>query len=514
MGVGVALVVFALLSALLGVVSTYTFNYTQPTVDVDLSQAVKSALYLTKETLSDDPNWGDCSGADQNCSDTDSYGYFPLYSLALQKTLKDYDLGGVKATVKVKFPDSDTADVIVVAQKGSAKRYFGVVFQRGGGKAKIPLVYAPYSRVYGGKVCSWFWDGSRLKGITKPNFVVFLNSDFYWSPEIVDPSSPTGDNPKDVVFATNFDTEVKGYKEIDKVYTTGDLYLEDGAYLKLAYANGKVYTDSDSGADKIVENGSFDYPDFNDDIPDNNVNTSNLYGSSDFFCWRGTKVITGVHYYNRFTVIRCNVKLVNAKVYVRDYFDYRSTITFQNSELYVANKFTSYNSILNQDDSKLDVKQLYTYNSELHWSGNSDLEIDDATFNKFTVYPDSLFHPKINTLEFQNFNDCTNPVYCLWDANDITVDDYGGVVGTILARDYMETGYDSQVIGNTFAEQLKATYSEFCNIVDSSGNQIIADQQNFYSIVAPDGISFPEGVAEIYRVICSDEGDCDSKFPE
>ena len=473
-------------------------------------ETIRGAFNLAREALKNDGDWNDCSGADRNCSLADSNGLFPLYSSSLGKTLENVSTPqGFKYTVKIKPVSSDVVYVVVHVEGKGIGLYQGAKFVRSGGRGKIPLVYAPTSTVTGGKACSWYWDGTQLKGVTRPNFTVYLDDDFYWSPEIVVPDSPAGNNPKDVEFATDFDTTVSGYREIDKVYTTGNLYLKNGAHLGLAYADGEVYIDEDSSADKIVENGSFDYPDFRDSIPDNSIDSSTLYGSRNYFCWGQTKVITGIHYYRNFVAINCNLRLVNARVYARTYYSIGGTLTLENSRFYTAVRFTALKSVINQLDSTLSAENLYLSDTELRWRGNSDLKAVNAYLKDTEVSPESLFHLKAESLKFGGINDCRDPQYCLWDANSIFVFPNSRVIGTVLARTEMTVSYGAQVIGNTFAEELEASGATFCNVVDSSGNQVVADREDFYHLIAPNGIILPgTAVSEVARVVCSNESDC------
>ena len=479
-------------------------------------ETVRGAFNLARDALKNDGDWNDCSGADQNCSEADSQGFFPIYSSSLGETLEKVSTPqGFKYTVKMKPVSSDEAYVIVHVEGKGINLYQGAKFVRGGGRGKIPLVYSPSSTVDGGTACSWYWDGNKLRGETNPDFTVYLDSNFYWSPEIDVPSNPAGPNPKDVEFVTNFDTSVSGYKEIDKVYTTGDLYLENGAHLGLAYANGKVYVDDDSSADKIVENGNLKYPDFADDLDDLSISPSSLYGARTFYCYGGSVKITGVHYYENFYAIECNVTLENATVYVKNYYDYKSTLTLNDSTLNVSGNAYQINSIWNFSDSSFVSNYLYTYNSEMHWTGEGKFKSRSADIVKYTVYPDSLFHFEAESVNFSQVNDCTNPEYCLWDFNDGKLYGNSMLIGTVLSRNSFTTDSGSTVIGNVFAEELSAQDTTFCNIVDSNGNQVVADKEGFYSLIAPDGIVMPgTAVTEVAKVVCSDESDCLEKLSQ
>jgi len=474
---------------------------------------VKAGLNIAREALVDDANWGDCQNADKNCSDTDQYGFFPLYSPSLEQTIEDYPIGQKgKLTVKVKFPDSNTALVIIKAQTPKITKYFGAKFQKSaGGLPEIPLVYAPKSTVYGGKACSWFWDGRRLKGITKPNFIVYLDDNFYWSPEIVVPSYSNGDNPKDVIFATNFSTEVSGYKEIDKVYTTGDLYLKNGAYLKVAYANGKVYLDDTSSADEIVENGNFVFPKFRKNLPDNTIKTVSSAGGVYLYCSNQNLTITGIRFFRYIDAFNCNITFKNARVYIGYLYTSNTRIILEDS---IVNAHSLYhdNSILTvEGESGINAYSFYAYNSEIHWnSERASFENKYGFMNKITIYPTALFHPKFDYLYFLRnaFNDCTQPNYCLWDTNNLYVDRNSGTVGTFLVRKFGSFLTGSTVIGNVFAEELQARDSTFCNIVDSTGKQIVADEENFYNIIVEQAGGINASASVVYQTVCKDEQDC------
>lgn len=476
---------------------------------------LKAGLNIARESLIDDANWGDCKNADQNCSETDSYGFFPLYSPSLQKTIEDFPIGQKgKLTIKVKFPDSQTALVIVKAQTPKLTRYYGVKFQRSaGGLPQIPLAYAPQSTVSGGVACSWFWDGKRLKGVTNPNFIVYLDNDFYWSPDIYVPDYANGDNPKDVIFATNFSTEVSGYKEIDKVYTTGDLYLKNGAHLGVAYADGNVYIDDSSSADEVVENGNFVFPSFRKSLPLNQVNAPNYVGGDTFYCLFGKKTITGVHFYDTFYATGCDLTFENARIYVNTLISYKSTIKIVNSTINSSGYLESINSILKVDGENNQIKTYgtYAYNSEIYWNAeNSSFEAVKGFFRKNTIYPSTLFNPKFENLYFwkNTFNDCTNPQYCLWDTNNLIMEEYSRAVGTFLVRKQATLDYSSGIIGNVFAIKLTANSPTLCNIVDSTGNQIVADEEDFYHLIVEKSGGLNSSVSIIYQTVCKGEEDC------
>jgi len=439
-------------------------------------ETARGFLNVVRDALKGDANWADCSGADQYCNDTDSNGMFPIYSGALGEKLEDVDTDqGFKVTAKMKPLDSNTA-VVVVSVEGKGIDYnVGVKFVRGEGVGALPLVYAGSSYVYGGNACSYYWDGRQITGITNPDFYVYLDDKFKWSPTIVVPTNPAGDNPKSVVFATNFDTLVQGYKDIDTVYTTGDLYLEDGAQLGLAYADGNVYVDDQSSADKIVENGSFQYPDFNDTIPDNSVSSS---GSQKIYCG-----------------------LFGNQTIVLPPGQYYELLVFKNCKLYLSEGTYSF--------EKIDVFS----NLNVYYDGDVTLEVDKlySSQAKLTTIPNksgTFFLKGNSVILYKSDLVCDdNPKNCYVDTNKYDLL-YSSAVGyTVLARNKAYL-YDSTQVGNLFGEDLVAEYSNFCNVVDSSGNQLYAGGEDFYHLVAPNGISIPTGLQEIERAVCKDESDC------
>jgi hypothetical protein len=451
-------------------------------VQTDLTLAVEGAtagLNIAKNALAVDKTWGDCLDTDKNCQITDSNGMYVLYSPSLGQDIENYNLGKVKLTVKMKIVNGDIAYVVSIAKTPKVTYYLGAKFTRSeSGLNAVPIVYSPSSTLIGGEVCSYYYDGKNVVGETLPNFTVYLDTDFYWSPTIDIPNNPAGDNPKEVKFVTNFPTQVSGYTDIDEVFSTGDIYLQNGAQVGYVYSDGNVYIDDTSSADVIVENGNFQYPDFNTVFPDNTITAPSR---PDIYCRNGqTIVLPSGNYGDLYVANSCTVILTGTD------YTFNTIYTAYGSKVDI---------VSTQPLTTLEAKYIESrYGSSISFTPQD--ETASMTIKADTIY--SVYASIGCTQYLRN---------CLIDTNDL----YGRnaeFIGTTLIRDYGYL-YGSDFIGNVFAESLLAYYSTFCNLVDDSGNQIIADTtENFYNIVAPSGLSLPVPLQEVLRVICSSETDC------
>jgi len=515
----------------------------------DASVLASAGLQIARESLKNDAVWGDCSGADQYCDEKDEYGMFPLYSESLSSKIEDYKLDKGKITVKVKFESPTVAVVYVEGKSDKGVVRVGAKFSKNSSAGKLPLVYSPNANIYGGYYCSYFWDGEKIAGTTNPNFIVYFNKHFRSSAGIYVPDDPAGDNPKDVTFITNFDTEVKGYKEIDKLYSTGDIYLEDGAHLGLAYSNGEVYFDDTSSADKVVENGNLKFPELREEFEDFSYQRYEYSVPFDvltgwFTCYGEMTLVGDVEATYVFTSPDCVLRirgnfyadylyLNGGKIIVEGKL-HGKTLYFENgAQLDVEGGLVEAEGIyygwfypygdmtLTLNDGKIKANTFYTLGREkdgierlyLNIKGKSELELgyfydwersifvkyaDENSFLKLKTNYFSYWGKKLTTLDF------ADPQRTVIDTNYFHSWD-GILKGAItLARTYAYVS-KSTIVGNLFAEEIFASDSYFCNVVDSSGKQRIAEKDYFFNLIAPEGISLPEGFSEIAKVICENE---------
>ncbi len=465
-----------------------------------LAEVARAGLNITKEALYTDTDWADCSGANQNCGSADSYGYYPLYSVSLAQTIENYNLNNTDLSVYIKPVDANNVNVIVVAKNPNnyEKVVLGAKFNRLISTNKLPIMYGGAStNVLGGKVCSYYWDGSSVQGKTNPNLSVYMDSNFYFSAQIEVPSRGQGGKvPKDVRFFTNFDTRVSGYKIIDKLYSTGNVSLENGAQVEYVEARGQIYADKKSSCGTCVENSNWQYPSFNTSLTDNTIPS---YTGSDLTidCGDGNATIPAGTYRNIIITGRND----------------RCTIT-------IAGQVNARNFIVGQRRRD---------------SGNTiDILVDPSAgqlnIRNFTIQRDNTVNIdpqgaplKIvgDNLTVANRGDliCTDPRYCLYDFNDVSVycgtwwwpcsnDTQTFVQGTVLARNQFYL-FASSFVGNIFAENLDTWGGRVCNIVDDNGNQILpTDSLGFFTVVSSDATFFDPIVSTIYQTICPDYQSC------
>jgi len=515
------------------------------------SVLASAGLQIARESLKNDAVWGDCSGADQYCDEKDRYGMFPLYSESLSSKIEDYKLDKGKITVKVKFESPTVAVVYVEGKSDKGIVRIGAKFSKSSSAGKLPLVYSPNAYISGGYYCSYFWDGEKIAGTTNPNFTVYFNEYFYSNAGIYVPDDPAGNNPKDVTFVTNFDTKVEKYKDIDKVYSTGDIYLENGAHLGLAYSNGEVYFDDTSSADKVVENGNLKFPEFREEFEDNSIDWYSYsvpFGISRIFfltCYGETTIVGNAPILVDSIISSPDCVLrIKGNLYIRD-------VSFENGEKVIVEKGGELHSkrLYFGGNSQLDVEGGTVESEYLYYGLNNDREITlklndgriksnffytygtgrEKTYinveGKSTIeaiyffswdrnvsvkYADksSLLTIKTNSLLLYSRGnieifDLADPKRAVIDTN-LFYTDRAIIRGTtVLARDYAKL-YNSIFIGNLFAENMLSN-SYICNVVDSSGKQRVAKEDYFFNLIAPEGISLPEGFSEIAKVVCENE---------
>jgi len=109
---------------------------------------------------------------------------------------------------------------------------------------------------------------------------------------------------------------------------------------------------------------------------------------------------------------------------------------------------------------------------------------------------------------------CKDPKTCLIDTNDLTMSSTSStsssnhpvIQGTVLVRNHAEFN-NGELIGNIMAESMNATNSKFCNVVDKSGNQQVANQ-TFFDIINPNGTALNSMALRISTVICQNETNC------
>ena len=451
----------------------------------DSAKIALSGINIAKDALVQDDMWNDCSGAERYCEED---GYFPLYSPSLDSQMDGYKVNDGKLTVLMKSVNANEVRVISIGEVNGKKTFFAVKFSKQSSTDKVPLAYGASSRVEGGTVCSYYWDGTKVDGVTMPNFSVYLDSSFYWSPNIYVPRRASGPNPKDVRFATNYSTRVRGYRVIDKLYTTGDVSLENGAYVDYVYANGVVRTSGGSGYGEKVEHGNFQYPNFKSTFTDNRL--GNRFGRRTVYCTHGTKYLAPGTYKNVFITGLCTLKLTGKNYKIKNLVSTAAgQIVFSDPDtvlkaknIIVRNSSDIVYKSENGRDSFITIKAeniSIGYNSwGWGWGGNSKLL-------------------------------CSDPLTCLIDTNNIDANRNNVIQGTLLVRNRADIE-GSTVIGNVFAEDLNSRYATLCNIVDKDGSQLVSS--GFFDIVDPNGTQFPAVIDEVKKTVCRDVDDCDAKL--
>ena len=469
----------------------------------NLAEVAKSGLNITKEALNSDSDWSDCQGANQNCNSTDPYGYYPLYSNSLAQTIQNYRLNNIDLSVYVKPVNTNNIKVIVVAKNPNnyEELVLGARFNRVISTDKLPIMYGGAStNVIGGKVCSYYWDGTKVQGKTNPNLSVYMDSNFYFSAQVEVPSQGQGGQvPKDVRFFTNFDTVVQGYKVIDKLYSTGSVYLKNGAKVGYVEAGGTITTDKTSSCTTCVENSSWQYPNFNTTLTDNVIPN---YTGQDLTinCGNGSATIPAGTYRN-ITITgknkRCTITIAG-QVNVRNFTVGGNKVSGN-----------TVNILVDPSAGQLNVKNLTVTN-------NNTVNIDPQGAPLKIVG---------DTMNVTNNGDlvCQDPRFCLYDFNNVSVycgtywwgwfipcsnDTQTFVQGTVLARNQLYLA-SASFIGNIFAENLNTWGGRVCNIVDSNGNQILPTQNlGFYTVVSSDPTLLDPIVSAIYQTICPSYQNC------
>lgn len=450
----------------------------------DSAKIALSGINIAKDALVQDEMWNDCSGAEKYCED----GYYPLYSSSLEEKMENYGLNDGKLTILMKSVNANEVRVISIGEVNGKKTLFAVKFNKQSSTDKVPLAYGAASQVIGGTVCSYYWDGTQVDGVTLPNFSVYLDSSFYWSPNIYAPRRPSGSNPKDVRFATNYSTRVRGYRVIDKLYTTGDVSLENGAYIDYVYANGVVRTSGGSGYGEKVEHGNFQYPNFRSTFDDNYI--GGIFGNRTVYCTQGTKYLAPGRYKNVFITGACTLKLTGKN------YKIKNLVSTGNGQI-----------VFSDPDTVLKAKNIIVRNS-------ADI-----------VYKSENGRDSFITIKAENvsigFNAwgwgwdgnskllCSDPLTCLIDVNNIDTSRNNVIQGTLLVRNKANI-YRSTIIGNVFAEDLESRYATLCNIVDKDGSQLVSS--GFFDIVDPNGTQFPAVINEVKKTVCRDVNDCDAKL--
>ena len=439
---------------------------------------------VVRTALNSDGDWNDCSGVDKYCDESDSNGFFPIYSESLDSKLEKVETSqGFTYTAKMKPIDSDNTYVVIEVEGKGLKYLVGYVISRPKENGDLPLIYGSSFSVLESNVCSYFWNGKEISGITKPALYIF-EKDSSWYPEIVNSDSPAGNNPKNVVFATDFHSRLVSSTDIDKFYTTDELDLEKGAHLKLAYSDKTVWIDDSSSADEVVEHGTFQFPDFNDQI-----GKITDFSNSD-------------------EEVDCNNE--NLRLIPGDY----GKLKIEGScSLYLSEGVYRFKSLNLGEGNVLRV----------YYSGDVTFNVKDLSFSgsssslaQMIVSPDGVGKIKIEGDDFYSYYgkfECKdNPENCMIDVND-----YTGIRSTIwgfttLARDNFYASY-SLIVGNVYsASNLTGSHSTFCNVVDSLGRQLYAGGKEFLNLVAPDGIVLPHKIVSEKKVVCVSEEDCLSKL--
>ncbi len=466
----------------------------------NLAEVARSGLHITKEALYGDPDWSDCQDANQNCSLADSYGYYPLYSVSLVQTIENYTLNDIDLSIYIKPVSANNVNVIVVAKNPNnyEKLVLGGKFNRIVATDKLPILYGGASTtVLDGEVCSYYWDSSQIVGVTSPNFSVYLNQDFYFSASILIPPQPAGPNPKDVRFFTNFSTEVRGYDVIDRLYSTGDVYLTNGAQVDYVEAGGTITTDRSSSCTVCIENSDWQYPSFNTSFPDNAL-PSYIGQDLTINCGAGdTTIPAGT--YRSVTITgdgdTCTINITGA-VNVRDF----------NVDQGSGNVV---NLVVDPSAGQLNIQNLTV-------SGRNTVNIDPQG-SPLRIVGDTL------TVANRGNLICQDPRLCLYDFNSVSLycytstffrrsfecSDYTSTVlqGTVLARNSFSSTA-STVIGNTFAETVSTDNSRMCNIVDATGTQILPSDLDFFTLISNDPSLLDPIVAIIYQTVCPSYEDC------
>lgn len=446
-----------------------------------------SGLGITKDALSTDGYWGDCDGTDGLCSEENQYGYYPINSESLEEPIKEYPINSGELTVLMKPKDSHHVKVISVGETNGRKTYFASLFQKIEAYDKVPLVYGgTRSDFYGGKVCSYYWDGNEVAGVTNPNFSIYLDSGFYWSPEIVVPGNPAGPNPKDVKFSTNYSTEVKGYDIIDKMFSTGDVSLTNGAHVGYVYANGEVTVDRWSSYDNAVEHGNYEFPPFKKELEDNDVD---VYGTSVIYCMHGELDLPPGTYSAIYLMVGCKLRLTGSEYKVRRL----AATSFSTVE------FTDPNTVLEARYVNVNTGASIVYESS---EGRDNfIHVKAHRINLSGTYWWKLGGKII----------CKDPMTCLIDTDDFVAESGTITQGVVIARNRTRL-YGAKVIGNLYTEDLYSTSSTVCNVVDKTGRQLLPE--SYFDIVDPKGEALPASIEEVKRVVCKNERDCDEKLDE
>ena len=455
-------------------------------LQTDALSLAKSGLQIARESLIQDTDWSDCADADRNCSQADQYGYFPLYSITLDEDVQNKQLNGGRLTVLIKLISSEQINVISIGEMHGKKVVLGGVFQKVASATTIPISYGGrFMKMLGGKLCSYFWDGSQVAGVTLPNFSIFIDKtkSVYVSSDIIVPNNPAGNNPKDVAFGFNFDVEVKGYKTIDKLYTTENAYIRNGAHVGTVIADKNVYVDSTSQVDQIIENANWQFPAYNSTIQDLTNADLNL---------------PGVNQGNR----QCNI--ANPILYLSG--KYRD----------VSVRFGCKKIVLQGDTSvrnlNIDSGVPVTITSQVN---GAKLKIRRNFNNSGSVTVDTQTNDVI--IEGRNLNNgdwfewgnteliCTDPRKCLVDFNNVY--NYGKIQAVTIGRKNLEGYWGSEFIGNIIGESVYTINSTVCNIVDSNGDDIVNGSDNASTVF--DVVGGGDLVTTLVKtIVCKDESDC------
>lgn len=448
----------------------------------DSAKIAASGFGIAKAALSKDSVWNDCDESEIECYLRDELGYFPIYSNELGKTIEDLPLNKGKLTLKIKPTDGRHVKGISKGEINGKKTYFAFIFEKIDPYNKVPLAYGgSSSEVRGGRLCSYYWDGQKISGVTKPNFSVYLDSGFYWSPDILIPDDPSGPNEKDVKFATNFPTTVRGYKILDKVFSTGDVFLKEGAHVGFVMTNGKIYADETSGYDTGVENANYKFPNFNTRFTNSYFIT---FGFKMLWCNKSMSVPSG-----NYAIINvqegCELTLDGTEYNIGD------ISIFGEGKIKYKNPGT-----------KLRVNNLRNFWGDLEFVSERGRGAD------LTIKTNAIFLSGGFGQKPRGFH-CADPITCMYDTNYLYA--YGNSVlqGVSLVREKAVLS-GATIIGNIFTEKITSKDSTICNIVDTEGNQVIPN--SFFQIIDPKREALPPTIVAVRKVICKDEKDCDEKM--
>lgn len=160
----------------------------------------------------------------------------------------------------------------------------------------------------------------------------------------------------------------------------------------------------------------------------------------------------------------------------------------------------------NNADINFEGKSVEFKANTIEMKNNSEISYNGTAIDSYLIISSNTTNLGNNSALM-----CTDPRKCLFDTNTMNATNNSVIQGSILARDTANIT-QAKIYGNIISEKANTVNADICNIIDSSGNQLMA--KSYFDVAAESGSSFANDKITklLSQVMCSSFQDCMTKL--